>query len=315
MNEAGLKRYAASKRIPLGVAEKDYVLSVAIMQLSKSQYAKRFVFKGGTAIKKVYYPEARFSVDLDFDFFDMTGKELAQDLSRLFSGKKILEATFTELEDQEITNDKALLRLKYRAQLDHPDNVRLDFSFKESLLITPEWWTPRDDYDVARRMSCEHLAITVLTMVGGYDNRTYSCSIDRMSGQSDRRTCLDCKMEAPRRGEPHPSSFRTMSREEILAEKVRACLMRRRPRDLYDIWFLRSKGIVLDPKMIADKLRSYEEFKATMPSLEETKERLAPIEGERDRDLQALVPAKSYPTFQAAEEDFLKSLSESGWQS
>jgi hypothetical protein len=59
MNEAGLKRYAASKRIPLGVAEKDYVLSVAIMQLSKSQYAKRFVFKGGTAIKKVYYPEAR----------------------------------------------------------------------------------------------------------------------------------------------------------------------------------------------------------------------------------------------------------------
>ena len=315
MNEAGLKRYAASKRIPLGVAEKDYVLSVAIMQLSKSQYAKRFVFKGGTAIKKVYYPEARFSVDLDFDFFDLTGKELAQDLSRLFSGKKILEATFTELEDQEITNDKALLRLKYRAQLDHPDNVRLDFSFKEPLLITPEWWTPRDDYDVARRMSCEHLAITVLTMVGGYDNRTYSCSIDRMSGQSDRRTCLDCKMEAPRRGEPHPSSFRTMSREEILAEKVRACLMRSRPRDLYDIWFLRSKGIVLDPKMIADKLRSYEEFKATMPSLEEIKERLAPIEGEWDRDLQALVPAKSYPTFQAAEEDFLKSLSESGWQS
>ena len=136
-----------------------------------------------------------------------------------------------------------------------------------------------------------------------------------MSGQKDRGICLDCKMEAPRRGEPHPSSFRAMSREEILAEKVRACLMRARPRDLYDIWFLRSKGILLDAKMIADKLRSYEEFKVTMPSLEEIKERLEPIEGEWDRDLQALVPAKSYPTFQAAEEDFLKSLSESGWRS
>jgi len=313
MNEADLKRYAASKRIPLGTAEKDYVLSVAIMQLSKSQHAKRFVFKGGTAIKKVYYPEARFSVDLDF--FDTTGKELAQDLSRLFSDRKILEVTFTELEGREMANDKALLRLKYRAQLDHPDNVQLDFSFKEPLLITPEWWTPRDDYDVARRMSCEHLAIALVRMVGGYDNRTYGCKIGRMSGQSDRRICLDCKMEAPRRGEPHPSSFRAMSREEILAEKVRACLMRTRPRDLYDIWFLRSKGILLDPKMIADKLRSYEEFKETMPSLEEIKERLTPMEGEWDRDLQALVPAKSYPAFQTAEEDFLKSLGESGWRS
>jgi predicted nucleotidyltransferase component of viral defense system len=106
-----------------------------------------------------------------------------------------------------------------------------------------------------------------------------------------------------------------MSREEILAEKVRACLMRTRPRDLYDIWFLRSKGILLDPKMIADKLRSYEEFKETMPSLEEIKERLTPMEGEWDRDLQALAPAKSYPAFQTAEEDFLKSLGESGWRS
>jgi predicted nucleotidyltransferase component of viral defense system len=314
MNEAGLKRYAAGKRIPLGTAEKDYVLSVAIMQLSKSQYAKRFVFKGGTAIKKVYYPEARFSVDLDFDFFELTGKELAQDLSRLFIGREILQATFTELERQEVTNDKALFRLQYRAQLAHPDNVRLDFTFKEPLLMTPESWTPRDDYDVARRMSCEHLAIAVLKMPG-YDDRAYSCKIHRMSGQSDRRTCLDCKMEAPRRGEPHPSSFRAMSREEILAEKVRACLMRARPRDLYDIWFLRSKSILLDPRMIADKLRSYEEFKETMPSLEEIKERLAPMEGEWDRDLQALVPAKSYPNFQAAEEDFLKGLGESGWRS
>jgi len=52
-----------------------------------------------------------------------------------------------------------------------------------------------------------------------------------------------------------------------------------------------------------------------MPSLEEIKEHLAPIEGEWDKDLQALVPAKSYPAFQTAEEDFLKSLGESGWRS
>jgi predicted nucleotidyltransferase component of viral defense system len=311
MNEAGLRRYAATKRIPLGVAEKDYVLSVAAMQLSKSRYAKRFIFKGGTAIKKVYYPEARFSVDLDFDFFDVTAKELVQNVSTLFSGKNILEVTFTELEEQKVTDNKALLRLRYRAQLNHPDNVQLDFTSKEPLLMTPEWWTPRDDYDVARRMSCEHLAIAVLRMPG-YDDRDYSCRIGRMSGQSDRNICLDCKMEAPRRGEPHPSAFRAMTREEILAEKARACLTRARPRDLYDVWFLRSKGIALDHQMIEEKLRLYEEFRNRTPGLEEIKERLASIEDEWDRDLEALVPARSHPSFREAEEDLLKSLTEGG---
>jgi len=95
-----------------------------------------------------------------------------------------LEVTFTELEVRETASDKALLRLKYRAQLHHPDNVQLDFSFREPLLIAPEWWTPRDDYDVARRMSCEHLAIAVVRMVGEYDNRTYGCKIGQMGGIS-----------------------------------------------------------------------------------------------------------------------------------
>lgn len=313
MNEDDLKRYAASIRIPLGIAEKDYVLSVVIMQMSKSQYAKRFIFKGGTAIKKAYYPEARFSADLDFNFFDIAGKELVEDLSRLFRGKDILEVTFTELEGQEITNDKALLRLKYRAQLDHPDNVQLDFTFKEPLLMTPAWWTPRDDYDVARRMSCEHL--TVPLMRGpGYEDWIYSCSLGRMSGESDRRICLDCNMEAPRRGEPYVSAFRVMAPEEILAEKVRACLTRARPRDLYDIWFLRSKGLALDRNMIVDKLRLYDEFKERMPNLEQVKHRLAPIEAEWDRDLEVLVPAKSFPTFRVAEDHLLKGLIESGWE-
>lgn len=313
MNEAGLKRYAASKRIPLGIAEKDYVLSVAVMQLSKSRYARRFVLKGGTAIRKVYYPEARFSVDLDFDFFDVTAKELVQDLSTLFSGKNLLEVAFAELEDQEVTDNKALLRLKYRAQLNHLDNVQLDFTSKEPLLMTPEWWTPRDDYDVARQMSCEHLAIAALRMPG-YDDRGYSCRIGRMSGQRDRATCLDCKMEAPRRGEPHPCAFKAMSREEILAEKVRACLTRARPRDLYDIWFLRSKGIALDRQMIEEKLGFYGEFRKRMPNLEEIKQRLASIMDEWDRDLEVLVPGRSHPTFRVAEDDLLKSLTESGWK-
>lgn len=306
MSEAVFKRYAASKQIPLGVAEKDYVLSVVIMHLSKSQHANKLIFKGGTAIKKVYYPDARFSVDLDFDFFDVAAKDLVTDISRMFTAKSILEVNFIEVNEHKMANNKALLRLRYTAQLNHVDNVRLDFASQEPLLTTPEWWTPTDEHDVARRMSCEHLIVG-----GGEYAKHYSCKLGRMSRHDNRRLCLDCRMEAPRRGNPAPSTFRVMSREEILSEKVRACLTRARPRDLYDISFLRSKGIKLDRKMILSKLRLYNEFEDSPPNLAQIKEWLSPMEAEWDRDLEALVPAKSYPSYQVAEEELLKGLTES----
>ena len=308
-----LKRYAASKQIALGIGEKDYVLSVALSQLSKSQYAKKFIFKGGTAIKKVYFPDARFSVDLDFNFFDISGEELVNEISKLFSERTILEVNFDEIRSKEITDDKVLLRLEYRAQMNNLDNVRLDFTFKEPILTEPIWWTTKDDYDVARRMTCEHLVARRVD-VGGYFDLYYSCKLDKMNRNTNsRRACFDCKMEAPRRGDLPNSAFRTMSLEEILAEKVRACLIRGRPRDLYDIWFLQSKGIKLDRQMIIDKLRLYREFKEAIPSLKDIRQRLGLIEPEWERDLKALVPSRAYPTFQEALRNTINGLEKSSW--
>src|SRR5438445_12643189 len=47
---------------------------------------------------------------------------------------------------------------------------------------------------------------------------------------------------------------------EIVAEKVRALLQRRMPRDVFDVWFLiEKKGIKLDAELLRKKLqRSYE---------------------------------------------------------
>jgi len=92
-----LRRYAASKQIALGTAEKDYVLSVVLAQISKSRYARDLIFKEGTAIKKVYFPDARFSVDLDFTFFGTPPHDLVDEASELYSGKTILEVEFKEV--------------------------------------------------------------------------------------------------------------------------------------------------------------------------------------------------------------------------
>ena len=44
---------------------------------------------------------------------------------------------------------------------------------------------------------------------------------------------------------------------EILAEKIRAFLYRRKGRDVYDLWFMLSKGVELDWKMVNRKTKLY----------------------------------------------------------
>lgn len=48
-----------------------------------------------------------------------------------------------------------------------------------------------------------------------------------------------------------------MNENEIFAEKIRAFLMREKARDLYDIWFLLNKEIVIDLNLIEKKLELY----------------------------------------------------------
>jgi len=54
------------RRIPEAVLERDYCLSWFLVGLSKTPLADLLAFKGGTAIKKCYVQDYRFSEDLDF---------------------------------------------------------------------------------------------------------------------------------------------------------------------------------------------------------------------------------------------------------
>lgn len=49
--------------------EKDYVISWVTYGISNNPFLKEhLIFKGGTVLKKVYFPDYRFSEDLDFTF-------------------------------------------------------------------------------------------------------------------------------------------------------------------------------------------------------------------------------------------------------
>jgi predicted nucleotidyltransferase component of viral defense system len=48
-----------------------------------------------------------------------------------------------------------------------------------------------------------------------------------------------------------------LSENEILAEKIRAILTRKKGRDIYDLWFLLSQGASIKAKLVKEKLKYY----------------------------------------------------------
>ncbi|MFH1601614.1 MAG: nucleotidyl transferase AbiEii/AbiGii toxin family protein [Candidatus Shapirobacteria bacterium] len=57
-----------------------------------------------------------------------------------------------------------------------------------------------------------------------------------------------------------------LSAEEVVAEKIRALLTRNKGRDIYDLWFLLSKNIKIQPELVEKKL-AYYDLKKFSPSL------------------------------------------------
>ena len=62
-----VQRLALKNNVSPEIIEKDYFIELVLFYLSKdSSLCENLVFRGGTALKKVYFPEYRFSEGLDF---------------------------------------------------------------------------------------------------------------------------------------------------------------------------------------------------------------------------------------------------------
>ena len=71
--------------VPLDVVERDYAIGYVLAALyERDSLASALVFKGGTALKKAYFGDYRFSVDLDFTAVGgPRGDELEADIMAL----------------------------------------------------------------------------------------------------------------------------------------------------------------------------------------------------------------------------------------
>jgi predicted nucleotidyltransferase component of viral defense system len=131
--------------VPRAIIEKDFALSVVLVTISESRLVGKIIFKGGTALKKVYFPEARFSEDLDFAALDIGEGKILNELKTLFEGRELNGVRFGVLE-KEKTAAGLRTALKFTSILGQPQRIRFDFSFRENLVLKPEEKAVVDDY-------------------------------------------------------------------------------------------------------------------------------------------------------------------------
>jgi len=76
-----VQRLSLKNNVSPEIIEKDYFIELVLFYFSKSSsLCENFVFRGGTALKKVYSPEYRFSEDLDFVIDNKKEMNVYQDI-------------------------------------------------------------------------------------------------------------------------------------------------------------------------------------------------------------------------------------------
>lgn len=192
-----LFRIQRSLQLPLSTIEKDYVLSLVIWGIAKHQnMSTSWIFKGGTALKKCYFGDYRFSEDLDYTLTteaSIDPEVIYQDLVLVFA--LIYESFGLKIGVENLAispfPDKNGLVLQIKVPYQGPllssgslPKIKLDLTQDEILVDAPE---PRD-----------------------------------LLHQYSDSALLDTKILC-------------YSIYEIFAEKLRALVERTRPRDLYDV--------------------------------------------------------------------------------
>lgn len=276
-----LKKEIASKaedqNVLKSTIDKDWVLGHFLDALYSIPACKtQLVFKGGTCLRKCYFPNYRFSEDLDFTSihpnFAFTPKMLQQIMQSVTDRAAIPLhlAQLKSLQHQnKITGYQAIVKFW---GADHPQNQAPPL---------PERWTTSIKIEI---ICYEQLLFAVEKRAV---HHPYS---DKLS---------ESPLEVPCYG-----------LHEVLAEKLRALIQRSytAPRDFYDLWYLAKEAPTFDWKNVKEAFYQKMAFKGLeFTGLEQM------INAENDKRLSAAwknslghqIPEKQLPAYEAIRTELL----------
>jgi predicted nucleotidyltransferase component of viral defense system len=133
-----LARLAARLGAGKGAVEKDFLISIFFLLLAFdkqfAQFAERAVFRGGTCIKKAYYPsETRFSEDLDFASLSLDEMTLFLGVLEGLRGQDFGVTTITQARKTFEDSRGLDISLDYTSVLGQPNHIMFNLSTSKSL--------------------------------------------------------------------------------------------------------------------------------------------------------------------------------------
>jgi uncharacterized protein len=122
------------------VLERDYCLAWFLVCLAATPLRHRLVFKGGTALKRCYFADYRFSEDLDFTLVEEVSFEVVRsELDSIFQrAQDAVGIAFRFLRYEELQNTHTFY-IGFIGPLptSQPKEIKVDVTIKESLLFRP----------------------------------------------------------------------------------------------------------------------------------------------------------------------------------
>ncbi|MFB6282962.1 MAG: nucleotidyl transferase AbiEii/AbiGii toxin family protein [Halobacteria archaeon] len=138
ISDARVRALARQEEVTAGLAEKHYVNSWVLYSIYNSPLRDSVVFKGGTALSKLYFPEIwRFSEDLDFT----ATKQLPNVDEKLESELTNIEATagitfeISNVHQAGNPIEYTQVDVQYDAVLGQKNTTNLDITFNEPLVF------------------------------------------------------------------------------------------------------------------------------------------------------------------------------------
>lgn len=197
ISETEVKSISRDDGVPLANVEKDYVMGWLLWGIyNMPNMANNLVLKGGNCLRKVYFPDTRFSDDLDFAAYQLRTEDIfhgqLQDLCELVGQTSGIHFDIDRTRvDKKDTPDGEKVALDGRVYFK-------GFAGDASL-------TMRVKFDVSE---FERIVLPVQEH-------------ELIHSYSDADQCL--------------ARVQTYSLEEVLAEKLRSWIQRTRSRDLFDV--------------------------------------------------------------------------------
>lgn len=139
--QAEISRTAHREGMSDRVIEKDYVITWILLALADSELKYFLVFKGGTALKKIYFPDYRYSEDLDFTVVkEISSKEIIARFENVLDMLSKSQGFQFDIPEKEIEKREGSLTLyvyfvgPLQAGLGNR-KVKVDFTLSEKLIF------------------------------------------------------------------------------------------------------------------------------------------------------------------------------------